>query len=181
MQLARSFLGSPDEVTWHHPFVELWAYRGRIGLHHIVQPDVHTPPRYLLSGQAWFRLWRVCEIIELCCGPHWHPTDNLYGELSLLLHPELSYPAVHGPAVTSTVGQLDHVWGDPNVPVFIPTTYGRLDITPRMAVHRVLRRWIHARRSRRALARQTLLLSEHLLPGPLLALPHLVEHIASYL
>ena len=139
-----------------------------------------TPPRYLLSGTAWFYLWRITEIIEFCCGPDWHPTDDLYGELSLFLHPELSYPAIHGPAVVSTYARADLVMGVP-VTLFRSTTYAQLDITPRMTIRWALRRWIARRRRFRAAARATILLFEHLLPDSVLALPQLVLYLARFL
>ena len=176
-RLASAYPDGPTTLWWHHQFLHLWDYSGQLGMHHVAVPQADTPPRFLLSGQAWFRLWRVSEVIDICCGPDWHPSDDFFGELSVFLHPELSYPAVHGPARA----ELPRTELPSTVFRSRRTTYGQLDIAPRLTIHRALRRWIARRRRLAALARAAGLRLVRLLPGELLALPPLVLQVAWFL
>ena len=150
---------------WDHPFQDLWFYTRDIGISHVVEPGRHAPPRFLLTGPAWFRLFNVREFIRHNSDPRGGlPAADLRA-LARMLHLHLDYPPIAGVPLRG-IGIAP---------------YQQMDLIPRARIQRFLRGWIHRRRRARAEERRRLIHADAILPPRLLSFVHVVQSIAEYL
>ena len=163
-----------------------------LGLSHIYLPTDHripALPRFLISGNAWVRLYGVREFLHDC-------TDRdgtIAGEDLLLglyrLYYFLDYPATARLPVRQSEA--------PGIPDLLQIAAGsirphltetpalaRIRATDRQArgrLHRWFRKWVRTRRECRKLAWATILHRTRLLPGAVLPLSHALEAIGACL
>ena len=165
---AGRFAPTWTDGPWDHPFQDLWLYTPDLGISHLAAPGRHAPPRFLLTGAAWFRLSQVHAFIRR------HPSgDLLRGGLSMpdrlalarTLHLHLDYPPI------------------PNGPYRSPglALFQQCDLVPRQRIHTFLQDWIHRRRVARAELRRRLIHDGRLLPPSTLPLGNVIQSIAECL
>ena len=152
---------------WDHPFQDLWPYTADLGISHLAAPGRLMPPRFLLTGQAWYRLFLVHTSIRLRPGAAYRGglsfTDRLM--LARALHPALDFPPIpNGPRPNPGLALVQ-----------------RCDLIPRRRVQTFLRGWIHQRRATKTARYQRHLYFCRLLPPPALPLGNVLQSISECL
>ena len=165
----------PVHDPWDHPYQDLWVFNGELGLGHIVAPGRHIPPRFLLTGAAWARLYHVREHIRgtaqasLWTPGHPFRRGDLWWRdrhaLCRCLHHFLDYPLV-----ADNPSYSYHV-------ILAQQT----ELLPRRRLHAFLCGIVRRRRIARANEKRRLLLADRALPPPVLGLENAVQIIAEYL
>ena len=165
----------PVHDPWDHPFQDLWIFNGELGLSHVVSPGHHVPPRFLLTGAAWARLYHVREHIRArarfsrsALGSTFVRGDLPSRDRLMLtrcLHTFLDYPLVAD---------------NPSYSLHVVMAYQRAAIR-RRRIATFLRGVVRRRRAARALQRRHLLSAERVLPPHILGLEHAVQAIAEFL
>ena len=164
-----SYLQIPPTWTegWDHPFQDLWPYTADLGISHLAAQGRHLPPRFLLTGAAWYRLFLVHTSIRLRPGAALRVnltfTDRLL--LARALHPALDFPPIpNGPHPNPGLALIQ-----------------RCDVFPRRRVETFLRSWVRRRRAAKADEYQRHLYYCRLLPPPALPLGNVLQSISECL
>ena len=155
----------PAHEPWDHPFQDLWLYTPDLGISHLAAPGRYSPPRFLLTGAAWLRLFQVRDLIRRNAdeGSLW--VYHYRQALARMLHHFLDYPPLaNGPFPGTGLAFIQQI-----------------DVVPRGRIQNLLRTWIRARREVRADERRRLIYADELLPPLILSLAHAVQFIAECL
>ena len=174
---------------WDQPFHDLRSLSPYLGISHVSHPGRYYPPRFLLTGAAWYRLHHVREFIRIRIGLSGRSTSSsgapLEGvpmlpiedlrSLARVLHRFLDYPSIS-----------HDICPPPVAPRLLPRSVSLCilqlpGVVPRARIEKALRRWILRRRTARTLERHRLILADRLFPPPILALDPIVRTIASCL
>ena len=178
-------------VPFRDPFHDLWPLAEYLGLSHIyLSTDHHIPalPRFLISGDAWVRLYGVREFLHDCTD-----REGAIANEDLLLGLHRLYYFLDYPATAYTPGGQSDTPAIPNLlqiaagsirPHVPSPALAKIKATDRQARGRLcrwFRKWVRTRRERRKLAWATLLHITRLLTGAVPALPHVLEVIGASL
>ena len=171
--------------VWDQPFPDLWPMDSDFGISHVSAPGRYHPPRFLLTGAAWFRLYQAREFIRLAsvrpafaraAGDLWlyglDPSDRQV--VARILHRYLDYPPAPASPRRRAALRLQ--------PRGLGLTIIQLPgAVPRARITMLLRDWIRRWRAVRTQERHRLIRADRLLPGAILALDHTIWLIAAYL